>query len=84
VPGSDIISTSFFDPEGEVYTAAIDLAPPYQFHSDPASNFINVVSGVVSSQLATSRVIPIVPEPATLAMLAGGLMLAARNRRRAI
>jgi hypothetical protein len=68
------------DPAGEIHANATDVAP-FQFHSGFPVNFYDVTdSEMGGTQTATSRLIPVVPEPGTMVLLVGGLALIARRR----
>lgn len=70
----------FTDPAGEIMVNATDVAP-FQFHSGFPVNFFDITdSEIGGTQTATSRLIPVVPEPGTMVLLAGGLALIARRR----
>lgn len=75
VPGEDL-----FNPEIAVHISAALDSPPFQLHQGAPTEFMDLTNFIFVTQVATSRVIPVVPEPTSLLLLAVGAALGRKRR----
>lgn len=79
-----VAATGDVNVDGIVGNSPLETQPAFQFAQEiPSGGLFDDGTTYFATQLITSRVIPIVPEPATLSLLAGAMLLAARRRSRA-
>jgi hypothetical protein len=74
VPGEGVGFAGFA--EESIYQTSVLEAPPYQFHQQPVA-----FTGILN-QVATGRIVPIVPEPAAGLMTILGTLVILRRRAR--
>ena len=78
VPGR---GSGIFNPEESIWQSGAKDAPPFHLHQGAPTEFIDLGPPfIILTQIATSRVIPIVPEPGSLMLIIGGAAFALRRR----